>query len=133
MGTNSSCSEPSRGDPLSLALTLRLLGRRFDLAPLRICVTIWRTIRGQNVLSWLRNSAFDPRIGRAVPVDVTGGVLYRERECPLASAFGLEGADVLVMKTSVGSLKRALSFLTCSKVRLRRPAMNIETALSELN
>src|SRR5438128_2666774 len=37
------------------------------------------------------------------------------------------------MKTSVGSLNRALNFRTCSMVRFRCPARNIETALSEPN
>lgn len=58
---------------------------------------------------------------------------YRERECPLASRFGLCVTDALGMKTSAGSLNRVLNFRTCSKVRLRCPVMNIETALSEPN
>ena len=53
-----------------------------------------------------------------------------ERECRLA-AFGLWEADALCMKTSAGSLERALNFHTCSKVRLRCRVMNIETALCE--
>jgi hypothetical protein len=58
---------------------------------------------------------------------------YRERECPFASRFGLCVTDALGMKTSAGSLNRVLNFRTCSKVRLRCPVMNIETALSEPN
>ncbi len=63
----------------------------------------------------------------------TLAALYRERAGPLAGAFGRWEANALDMKTSAGSLKRALNFRTCSKVRLRCPVMNIETALSEPN
>jgi hypothetical protein len=59
--------------------------------------------------------------------------LQRERECPFASRFGLCVIDAFGMKTSAGSLNRALNLRTCSKLRLRCPVMNIETALSEPN
>ena len=39
----------------------------------------------------------------------------------------------LDMKTSAGSLKRALNLLTCSKVSLRCLARNMDTALSDPN
>lgn len=58
---------------------------------------------------------------------------YREREARFASRFGACLTDSFGMKTSAGSSNRALNLRTCSKVRLRCPVMNIETALSEPN
>lgn len=46
---------------------------------------------------------------------------------------GTPQRDPIEMKTSAGSLKRALNLLTCSKVSLRLPARNIDTALSDPN
>ena len=58
---------------------------------------------------------------------------YREREARFASRFGACLTDSFGMNTSAGSSNRALNLRTCSKVRLRCPVMNIETALSEPN
>jgi len=58
---------------------------------------------------------------------------YREREARFASRLGVCLTDSFGMNTSAGSSNRALNLRTCSKVRLRCPVMNIETALSEPN
>ena len=57
----------------------------------------------------------------------------RERECLFTVAFDLCEISGLDMKTSVGSLKRALNIRTCFKFKGRRPFRNMETALSEPN
>lgn len=87
--------------------------------------TIRREI--ERLLDMVRGSQLEKRL------KLTRSENYRERERLFAGRFGLRVADSLGMKTSAGSLNRALNFRTCPKVRLRCPVMNMETALSEPN
>jgi hypothetical protein len=49
----------------------------------------------------------------------------------LAFIYALDATAPVEMKTSADSLNRVHKFRTCSMVRFRCPARNIETALSE--
>ena len=88
-------------------------------------------------------SAFqvEARCGCNLPITSLARVfLFSDREFDLnVRVVQLTGTALhvrrypLFTKTSAGSLKRLLNFRTCSKVSLRCPARNMETALSDPN